>query len=228
MSSSSASAAVDKFQKAHILIHDVNGDIQYNDPVEVLFNPQQYSIDKTNQFANMPIPGRQSPIIQFVRGESETLSIELFFDTYTYHSSQDVRDYTNRIVNLLKIDGKLHAPPICSFVWGKGGKEKPYFTGIIEKATTTYTMFLHDGTPVRAKMNLSLRQYGKQLEEEGIRPASPSKSKRRIIINGDSLWLIAFKEYGDPNKWRVIASANNIDNPLSLEDGIEIMVPPLE
>jgi len=225
--SSSPASAFGKLQKAHILIHDQNGKIQYNNPIEVLFNPQQYSIDKSNQFANMPIPGRQSPIIQFVRGESETLSLELFFDTYTYHSRQDVRDYTHKIKNLLNIVGNIHAPPVCSFVWGKADKDKPYFTGIIEKATTTYTMFIADGTPVRAKMNLTLRQF-QAPENNEVKLSSPDKTKRMTITSGDSLWMIAAKEYGDPAKWRILADVNGIDNPLVLEPGTEIIVPKLE
>src|SRR5215212_10222303 len=118
----------------HIFVHDENGNIQFDNPIKVLFNPQQYSIDKINQFANMPIPGRDSPIIQFVRGESETLSFELFFDTYTYENSEDVRNYTSTITDLMTINEDIHAPRICSFAWNVGKKE-PYFTGIIEKAT---------------------------------------------------------------------------------------------
>jgi nucleoid-associated protein YgaU len=206
----------------HIYIHDQNGNIQSDNYIEVLFNPQQYSIDKSNQFANMPIPGRDSPIIQFVRGESETLSLELFFDTYTYENSQDVRDYTRQITDLLKIDPEIHAPRICSFAWKVDDKD-PYFTGIIEKATTTYTMFLGNGTPVRAKLNVSVREY----EHPQPRLRSPDKTKRRIFTN-DPLWIIAAREYGDPGKWKEIAKANNIIDPLSIEPGSELVIPRLE
>ena len=107
------------------------------------------------------------------------------------------------------------------------GEQGTYFTGVIEKATVTYTMFLNNGTPVRAKMNLTFRQYQKT-EQEEARLSSPDKTKRRTITNGDSLWLIAAEEYGDPAKWRVIADVNNIDNPLALEPGMEIIIPKIE
>ena len=99
---SSSSAAVGELVKAQILVHDKNGNIPTNskdgeDQIKALFNPTQYSIDKSNTFASMQVPGRESSIIQFVRGESETLSLELFFDTYTYESSKDVRDYTDKV-----------------------------------------------------------------------------------------------------------------------------------
>lgn len=225
----SPSSDTGELVKAQILVHDKNGNIptiskdgktkEGKDQIKALFNPSQYSIDKSNTFASMQVPGRESSIIQFVRGESETLSLELFFDTYTYESSKDVREYTNKVRNLLNVDKDLHAPPICSFVWGKGG-----FTGVIEKATVTFTMFLSNGTPVRAKVNLTFRQY----QKTEARLSSPDKTKRMTIANGDSLWLIAAEEYGDPAKWRAIADANNIANPLVLEPGMEIIIPKIE
>jgi nucleoid-associated protein YgaU len=216
-----------KLQKAHILIHDKNGEIQYKDPIEVLFNPQQYTIDKTNKFASAPVPGRQSPVIQSIRGDSDTLSLELFFDTYTYHSSKDVRDYTVKITNLLNMV-ENNAPQICTFVWGKADIKKPYFTGIIEKATTTYTMFIADGTPVRAKMNLSLRQYQAPENKKAKISSSADNTKMATIKSRDSLWMIAAKEYGDPAKWRILADANGIGNPLDLKEGTKITIPKLK
>jgi hypothetical protein len=207
-----------------IFVHDANGEIQMNNPIKVLFNPQQYSINKSNQFAHIPIPGRDSPITQFVRGDSETLSMELFFDTYTYKDSEDVRNYTSKVTDLMKIDSDIHAPKICSFAWNIG-KKNHYFTGIIEQANTTYTMFLGNGTPVRAKLNVSARQFG-QHQQEQQRLHSPDKTKRRIFTN-DPLWIIAAREYGDPEKWKEIAKANNIVDPLSIEAGRELVIPKL-
>lgn len=223
----SSSTEVDKCKKAHIYIHDRDGNFQPSEYIEALFNPTQYVIDKSNTFASMQVPGRESSIIQFVRGESESLSLELFFDTYTYHSSRDVRDYTNKVRGLLNIDKDIHAPRICSFVWGRGGLDKPNFTGIVEKATTTFTMFLEDGTPVRARMNLTIKQYQKTAEEEA-RESSPDKTKRRTVTNGDSLWLIAAQEYGNSAMWRAIADANDINNPLLLEPGMDLIIPKIE
>jgi len=213
--------------KAQIHVHDENGNRQKDNPIHVLFNPQQYSIDKSNQFANIAVPGRQSPIIQFVRGESETLSVELFFDTYTYKGSEDVRIHTQKITDLLNINGTIHAPPVCTLVWGKADLKTPYFTGIIEKATTTYTMFLSDGTPVRAKMNLSFRQFESPDKKE-VKLNSSDKTKRLVVKSGDPLWLIASREYGDPSKWRNIAAANGINDPLKLKPGSEIVIPALD
>jgi LysM repeat protein len=208
----------DKFHKASIVERDQNGN-EINPPIEVLFNPEQYSIEKSNQFASLAVPGRDIPIIQFVRGESETLTLDIFFDTYTYHNSEDVTTYTDKISKLLKINGDIHAPPVCSFHWGSLS-----FIGIIEKLTKRFTMFKEDGTPVRATLSLTFKQYTTEEEPK----LSSDKTKRHTVIEGDSLWLIAATEYGDPSKWKEIAQANvNIDNPRILEPGTSIIVPSL-
>ena len=43
--------------------------------------------------------------------------MDLFYDTYE-QEIDDVRDYTNKISDLMKIDPDLHAPPPLKFIWG--------------------------------------------------------------------------------------------------------------
>ena len=40
------------------------------DAVEVMFNPSEYSIDRGASYAELPIPGLATPLLQFVRGEA--------------------------------------------------------------------------------------------------------------------------------------------------------------
>jgi Contractile injection system tube protein/LysM domain len=208
-------------QKATITAHDLNWEeIQ---TIDVLFNPEQYSIDRTNQFASQAIPGQQSPVIQFVRGESATLSLDLFFDTYTYKKGEDVRKYTNLVSDLLNINPDMHAPPICSFNWGK-----LKFYGVIERVNKRFTMFNEQGIPVRATVGVTFRSVPTSKEENNVFRNSPDKTKRRIVKEGDTLWMFAAKEYGDPALWRVIADANKIENPRILKLGTEIVIPQLE
>lgn len=46
--------------------------------------------------------------------------------------------------------------------------------------------------------------------------------------DGDSLPAIAYRAYGDATRWRVIAEANGIDNPLHVRRGAALIVPTLE
>ena len=206
-------------QKAKLIPIDQNG--AKKDPILVLFNPEQYSMSKGNQFASIAIPGRENPIIQFIKGQAETLALELLFDTRTYKNNVDVRtEYTNKISNLLKIDKHIHAPPVCIFEWGSLS-----FTGVIEKIDKKFTLFDKDGKPLRATIAMSFKQYSQP--KEAVKTSSPNRTKSRIITAGDSLWLIAYREYGDPESWKLIADANNIVDPLNVKPGTEIILPPL-
>jgi hypothetical protein len=88
--------------------------------VEVQYNPTEYSLEKQNQIAEIQIPGLDSPLQQFVRGQTEKLTLELFFDTTeggTAAGATSVTTETDKIYQLMKIEPTRHAPPILEFVW---------------------------------------------------------------------------------------------------------------
>lgn len=203
--------------------------------VPCLFNPKELTVEKSNQFAEVNIPGLPSPIFQFVRGNARSVTMDLLFDTY--EEGIDVRVFTDRITGwdagnmlsglpnaakgLMDIDSDLHAPPVCMFIWGAF-----IFQCIIERVTKKFTMFLPEGIPVRATLSVTLKEYTEvDSQVIGINLLSADLTKRWVVTRGDSLWSIAFKEYGDSRDWRLIANANNIDNPRILEPGQELIIP---
>ena len=208
-----------------------------NEEFEVLFNPAEYSIEKGNTFQSTSLPGLATPVTQFVTGNADTLSMELYFDTYAKSSRhgtvtlrEDVRKYTRKIANLMEIDPILHAPPVCEFTWGPplGTPEGIQFAGIIEKVSQKFTYFLDDGTPVRATLNVTFKEYKtikQQLAEIGKQ--SPDRTKLRVFKDGDALWLFANAEYVDPGLWRVIADHNGLENPRLIAPGTALELPPL-
>src|ERR1700722_3333036 len=83
-------------------------------PILALFNPERYTVSKSLQLAELPIPGLDSPVVQYVHGQNEKITMELFFDTTDLgmvNSVTDVRALTAQVYRLLKVDGNLHAPP---------------------------------------------------------------------------------------------------------------------
>lgn len=208
-------------KRAYIQPLDEKGNPK-GDPVKVCFNPPEYSIEKSNQFQSTSLPGLPTPITQFVSGNAQTLTMELFFDSY--EERKDVREYTDKITSLLDINEKMHAPPLCRFIWGSLN-----FKAVLERVTQRFTMFLDTGIPVRAKLNVTFKEYKTITEQlQKKKKQSSDRTKRRVIVQGESLWFIANREYGDPALWRPIAAKNRIDNPRILETGREIIIPPLE
>jgi hypothetical protein len=195
--------------------------------IAVLFNPAEYTIERANTYKATSVPGLSGPLLHFINGEADVLSMELFLDDYTDPpppGGKTVKGRIDEIANLLEIDGELHAPPHVRFVWGHLS-----FKAIFEKLSRKITLFQPDGTPARATLNVSFKEY-KTLPEFVNEPRrqSADKSKRRVIVGSDSLWLMAAREYGDPALWREIADRNDLDDPRDIEAGQWVLVPPLD
>ena len=87
-------------------------------------------------------------------------------------------------------------------------------------------MFLPEGIPVRATLSVTLKEYREvEVQVKEIDLHSADLTKRWVVTQGDSLWSIAAKEYGDPTDWRLIAETNRIDNPRTLNPGQELLIP---
>jgi hypothetical protein len=199
-------------------------DRQYRetDEIEVLFNPTEYSIDKSVQYGELSLPGMDTPVTQFVSGNAETLSMDLLVDTHD--SGEDVREYVEKLDRLVTVAGERHAPPPCRFVWGGLA-----FTSVVESLKKRFTLFMPDGQPVRAELSVTFKHHETPKQQTEREPrSSPDRAKLRRVREGQSLWALAADEYGDPGRWRAIADANDITNPRRLEPGTELLVPPLE
>jgi hypothetical protein len=186
---------------------------------DVLFNPTQYGLDKGNQLAEIGVPGLEAPIIQYVRGNARVLTMELFFDTYEERT--DVSQYTDKIYKLLKINPSTHAPPICDLGWGKFR-----FHCVLESASGKFTLFLADGTPVRATVNVTFKEY---IDVQVLVREQPTQSadhrKSRLVKHGDRIDSIASEELEDSAMWRMIADANGLKDPRCLQVGQRLSIP---
>src|SRR5215469_6161210 len=150
-------------QKLTILYEDATGHFPDapSNRIEVRFNPEKYSLTKGIQLAEIGIPGLDSPILQFVRGQNEKITLELFFDTTEYgmvDNPQDVRKQTGKIYGLLKINPETHAPPRCKLIWGDGrqffsfGSSLPDPRCVVESVNEEFYLFSPSGIPLRAKL----------------------------------------------------------------------------
>jgi hypothetical protein len=130
----------------------------------VQFNPTEYTLSKGAQIAEIAIPGIDSPILQFIRGQNERLTLDLFFDTTDQGMDDqvvDVRTMTRSVYQLVKIQSATHAPPRIRFVWGQGLS----FQAIVETVQQKFSLFSPQGVPLRATLSVTFREY-KTLEQQ--------------------------------------------------------------
>jgi len=201
--------------------------------ISVLFNPTEYTFERSNTFKATPVPGLGSPLLQFVNGESDHLSMDLFLDDYTdptgptsqLQAEEDpLKKRVDDISRLLEIDRDLHAPPPVRFNWG------PFeFSAVIEKLGRKVTMFHPDGSPARVTLSVSFKEYRTLRQQvEDPRRESADKTKRRVVVGRDQLWVIADREYDDANEWVRIAEENDLDDPRDIQPGDWLVLPSME
>lgn len=202
-----------------------------NDSIECLFNPKEYTFTKSNNWSQSKTKGKNVPKLEFNGGNPTDLKVQLFFDTY--ESGEDVRKkYTNAIWQLAMVNKdkqdpktKKSQPPKCEFRWGSMWS----FKAVLADITQKFTLFLPDGTPVRATLDVTFRQT----EDEGLFPRQNPTSgglpghRTRIVKAGETLDWIASQEYGEAKYWRYIAEVNRIDNPFQIKPGLVLQLPPL-
>lgn len=202
------------------------------DRIEVLFNPNEYTLNKDNNFAQAVVPGLSSPLLQFVNGNLRTLELELVFDSLEEHkhtnrmvntARADVRTLTQPVVDLMAINADTHAPPIVLFSWGG-----LTFTGVLGRVVQKFTMFRDDGVPIRARLQVSFQEWKTAADEaKEVRRQTSDYTRRYRPTQGETLAQVAARFYGDPRMWRPIAIANDLTDPRRLPFAAVLTIPKL-
>lgn len=195
-----------------------------NARLEVMFNPEEYSLNRDNNFASQVVPGLSSPLLQFAHGNLRTLEMELLFDTYEAKEDQrDVRLQTERLIGFMEIDSALHAPPILLVSWAS-----LQFRCVLTRAAQKFILFLPDGRPVRARVTVTFTEFvDPEREAKQVNRQTADFSKVHTVTQGETLPIVAERLYENPQLWRVIAIANGIDDPRLLRIGMALSIPSL-
>ena len=200
------------------------------DRVTVQFNPEEYTVNRDVNYAQAAVPGLGAPLLQFAHGNMQTLELELLLDSYEKHTEgmataagADVRPLVRRVTDLMNIDPATHAPPVVLFTWGTLS-----FTCVLARATQRFIMFRPDGTPVRARVQVTFNEFRNgDLEAKEVKRETADYSRLYVVGDGETLSAIAGRVYDDPTAWRPIAIRNGVDDPRRLTTGQRLLVPML-
>jgi hypothetical protein len=165
----------------------------------------------------------------------------------------DVRDLTGRFWNLAENwtgEDRYGEPPVVRFVWGKVWNVPVVVAEVAERLEH----FTSEGMPQRSWMKMKLLRVREPADtgqvqpvaqarvEEAIAAAQGAATAEEIIegiaaqtaganesheaVAGERLADIAARYYGDPSYWRLLATVNNIDDPMNVPPGTTLIIPP--
>jgi hypothetical protein len=194
------------------------------------FNPNRLSLTKSTEWRRKPARmASESAMPEFVGAGPRTLTLEMFLDATAKHDDSVERAVEQLMSACVPTQKSLNAnkpaSPWVRFDWGTARTTS--FDGVLSSLSVNYSLFDVDGTPLRATCSLSISEA--TAETLGQNPTSGTRevSRTHQVVAGDSLAQIAWREYGDATAWRLIAQANDIDDPMSLSPGSDLLVPAL-
>ena len=142
-----------KLEKA--TLNSLDGD---NYSFTFMYNPTSISIDyKVNVSENSGARTEDEgiPKVSFAYPIATVISIsDIIFDTYEDSSNRDVGNKLNKLTQAVKFIQGKERPPVYIFAWGSIN----YLRCYVESINYQLTMFLADGTPVRAKASITMKQ----------------------------------------------------------------------
>ncbi|MFB7590069.1 LysM peptidoglycan-binding domain-containing protein [Streptomyces sp. NPDC056169] len=197
--------------------------------VKFQFNPDQLQLSRSAHWHTEPAVAytRGAPP-KFTGSEPAKLQLDVFLDRSGDPTSNDVQQQVELLLSCCEvtqqsISAKAPSPPWVKFSWGSFSTVR--FVAYVTSVSATYTLFSPSGIPIRATCSLSLTEVS--TATKGQNPTSGALSARRVhrTVAGDSLASLAWREYGDATRWRVIAEANGIDDPMRLRPGTELLLP---
>lgn len=212
---------------ARIFTVDQNGQEISGVSVPCMFNPYEYTVSKSNTYEEKSQNQSDVPQVEFKKAGAQTLKLELMFDSY--ETGADISLVTNQLWKLMEAKTRQEGnttrkvpPPDVAFEWGVFR-----FVAVVTNMTQKFTLFKPDGTPVRAKVDVTFTQHVDLNDYPNQNPSSGGGQAERIwrVVAGDRLDAIAYQVYGEATRWRTIAERNNLNNPLVLTPGQTLIIP---
>jgi Contractile injection system tube protein/LysM domain len=205
-------------------------EVENSERIPCLFNPNSITVARSNRWAANPMPGSDVTQLRYLGAESGLLSLDLTFDTTD--DGTPVSKYTGKLMKLMEVDYSLPGadettrngrPPKVTFHWG----DLHSFPAVVVNVILSFTYFSSTGVPLRADAHLDLQQYDKSDAFGPQNPTSGTPRPHRVhrVQPGETLDRISARYYGDSTRWRELASANSIEDPLALRPGTLLSVP---
>lgn len=196
--------------------------------VTFAYNPKEFSYTKSAQWQRKPARGAKSAAAPEFQGpQPMSLTVEVFLDGY--ETGEDVSDDIDTLNSCCTpLDNSIHSkkpsPPWVVFGWGS----KVHITAVVKSVGVKVTMFDSDGTPLRAICTVTMEEVVPDSGRQNPTSGGLRSLRSRLLVEGDTLASVAYREYGNAGWWRPLAEANGIDDPLRVMPGTRVLVPDID
>lgn len=153
--------------------------------INFMFNPNEINFSRSMQLEQSKGARTNSGQnkVSFKHPNPYSLKISnIMLDTFEDKASvlEKVKPFTQAVEFTQQGEGEKKRPPIYLFTWGE---KNSYLRCFVKNFDVKLTLFLPDGTPVRAVISLSLEQ---------VDPPNPSRSQRTPNPSGDQRSAVSF------------------------------------
>ena len=194
-------------------------------PFVAMFNPEQWSNKEEYIYEDAQPTGTQGSVQRFGFVRSPELAFELLIDGTG--ASGEKKEVTFELESLYKtvgFNGKEHRPNKLFLIWGYF-----IFQGVATSVETTYTLFRPNGTPLRAKVNLTFKRDTDSVTRIlDMDLHSSDLTHLRTVKQGERLDQLSQGIYESPRFLLEIAKANGLTSIREVLEGRKLVFPPVE
>lgn len=193
---------------------------------EVKVNPEKYTQSYAAVYNQSGAAGSSNIPLKFDHQRPSTIKFELLFDATGAipGSATDLTAEINKFLSVVwRYQGSIHEPFYLKVFWGDLS-----FGARLTALDLAYTMFRPDGTPLRARGDVTFTNY--------VDPATLAAQEKkqsadlthvRQVVAGDTLPALCEKIYGLPGLFPLVARHNGLRHFRRLEPGRQLVFPPL-
>lgn len=212
------------------------------DEYEALINPESYSLTYGVEINEVSAQGSSESITTFNRRSAQSLTFRFLFDGTGViqkggdgllsglavpglpTDKPDVVQNFEKFKNVVyKYNKDSHEPRYVQLRWGP-----LLYNCRLTSMTVAFKLFKPDGTPVRAEADCTFRGVIDEKKLAGLEDRhSPDLTKVRTVIEGDTLPLLCFREYGDSKYYFEVARFNKLTDFKQLVPGTKLLFPPI-
>ena len=201
----------------------------------VAINPASYSHTYEIRYNNVQGQGSPNASPVYNRTPSEAVTFQLVFDgtgvvpsilpgVVPFTADGITKEITKFKALVFSYNGDIHSPNYLILSWGT-----LLFRCRLQSFKVSYTLFKPDGTPLRARVDVTAKGFNDETEIAlRANKSSPDLSHVVTVKAGDTLPLLCYDIYGSSYPYIQVAAFNGLTDFRELQPGQQLMFPVMQ